>query len=103
MCSSTVAGLTIQLAPIDRHLTARNSRTHQRPSLSRGGGHSARGFGPAPPTDERYEKNRLSFGQLISRHRRACTPNQPIRLFNNEGNRRLFSSEEAEHHEHRAT
>jgi hypothetical protein len=40
---------------------------------------------------------------LISRHRRACTANPPIRLFQNVGICRLFSSEEAEHHERCAT
>jgi len=41
----------------------------------------------------------FSLGQLISRHRRACTANQPIRLFQNVGICRLFSSEEADNHE----
>jgi hypothetical protein len=58
MCSSTVAGLTIQLAPIGR-----DHDSPQLPDSSAGfpeswRGHSARGFGPAPPADERYEKER---------------------------------------------
>jgi hypothetical protein len=41
----------------------------------------------------------FSLGQLISRHRRACATNELIRLFQNVGICRLFSSEEAEHYE----
>ena len=47
----------------------------------------------------RYDASGFSLGKLVSRHRRACTANQPIRLFKNVGIFRLFSGEEAEHHE----
>jgi len=40
-----------------------------------------------------------AFEFWVYRHRRACTPNQPIRLFQDVGIFRLFSSEEADHHE----
>jgi hypothetical protein len=45
----------------------------------------------------------FTFGQLIiSRQRRACAANQPIRLFQNVGICRLFSRKKADHHERRA-
>ena len=42
------------------------------------------------------------LGNLISRHRRSCAANQPIRLFQNVGICRLFSRKKADHHERRA-
>ena len=43
----------------------------------------------------------FSLGQLISRRRRACGANQPIRLFQNVGIL-LFPRKKADHHECRA-
>jgi hypothetical protein len=50
----------------------------------------------------RFVPGSLSLEQLISRRRRACGANQPIRLFQNVGIFRLFSREKADHHERRA-
>jgi hypothetical protein len=68
-----------------RHQALRRPQLHLRANDIRPGfGRAATGFSP---------------GQLISRYRRACIANQPIRLFQNVGICRLFSGEEAEHHE----
>jgi hypothetical protein len=63
------------------------------------------GSGPrsrAPRTLRPAHDGRLSLGQLVSRHRRSCAANQPIRLFQNVGICRLFSRKKAEHHERHA-
>jgi hypothetical protein len=53
----------------------------------------------APGPIGRHTTGGFLLGNLISRHRRTRIANQPIRLFQNVGICRLFSSEEAEHHE----
>ena len=63
----------------------------------------ARAYGQSSPATQAASRpSGFSLGQLISRNRRACAANQPIRLFQNVGICRLFSRKKADHHERRA-
>ena len=62
-----------------------------------------RGRGLSPHNDPAGSRRRVFLAmQLISRPCRACSANQPIRLFQNVGICRLFSRKKADHHEGRA-